>query len=102
MLRHTGPTRANEVAAKYWVSRTLRDGHGYNEELAHVQTHPDLANAYLSRDARLRLRTTRLRRHEGVFIRFDNFEPGEAREIEGRNVRVVEGVTIERVTPNGS
>jgi hypothetical protein len=58
--------------------------------------------AYLSRDARLRLRTPRLRRHEGVFIRFDNFEPGEAREIEGRNVRVVEGVTIERVTPNGS
>lgn len=32
-----------------------------------------------------------------VFIRFDNFEPGEPREIEGRKVRVVEGVTIERV-----
>jgi poly(3-hydroxybutyrate) depolymerase len=35
-----------------------------------------------------------------VFIRFDDFEPGEPREIEGRRVRVVEGVTIERITPN--
>jgi hypothetical protein len=37
-----------------------------------------------------------------VFIRFDNFEPGEPQEIEGRKVRVVEGVTIERITRNGS
>jgi pimeloyl-ACP methyl ester carboxylesterase len=37
-----------------------------------------------------------------VFIRFDNFEPGEPQEIEGRKVRVVEGVRIERITPNGS
>ena len=37
-----------------------------------------------------------------VFIRFDNFEPGEPREIEGRKVRLVEGVTIERSNPNGS
>jgi pimeloyl-ACP methyl ester carboxylesterase len=37
-----------------------------------------------------------------VFIRFDNFEPGELREIEGRKVRVVDGVTIERIHPNGS
>ena len=36
-----------------------------------------------------------------VFIRFKDFEPGEAREIEGRNVRVVEGVTISRIAPNG-
>jgi hypothetical protein len=32
-----------------------------------------------------------------VVIRFDNFEPGEPQEIDGRKVRVVEGVTIERV-----
>jgi poly(3-hydroxybutyrate) depolymerase len=37
-----------------------------------------------------------------VFIRFKDFEPGEPREIEGRKVRVVEGVTIERIAPNGS
>ncbi len=39
-----------------------------------------------------------------VFIRFNvkDFEPGEAREIEGRKVRVVEGVTISRVIPTGS
>jgi poly(3-hydroxybutyrate) depolymerase len=35
-----------------------------------------------------------------VFIRFKDFEPGEPQEIEGRKVRVVEGVTIERVAPN--
>jgi poly(3-hydroxybutyrate) depolymerase len=34
-----------------------------------------------------------------VFIRFKDFEPGEPREIEGRKVRVVEGVTIERIAP---
>ena len=32
-----------------------------------------------------------------VFIRHKDFEPGEAQEIEGRKVRVVEGVTIERI-----
>jgi polyhydroxybutyrate depolymerase len=32
-----------------------------------------------------------------VFIRFKDFEPGEPQEIEGRKVRVVEGVTIERI-----
>jgi predicted esterase len=37
-----------------------------------------------------------------VFIRFKDFNPGEPREIEGRKVRVVEGVTIERIAPNGS
>lgn len=40
-----------------------------------------------------------------VFLRFEGFtpgeEPGEEREIEGRKVRVVEGVTIERFDPNG-
>jgi polyhydroxybutyrate depolymerase len=35
-----------------------------------------------------------------VFIRFKDFEPGEPQEIEGRKVRVVEGVTIERIAPN--
>jgi poly(3-hydroxybutyrate) depolymerase len=35
-----------------------------------------------------------------VFIRFKGFEPGAPQEIEGRKVRVVEGVTIERVAPN--
>jgi hypothetical protein len=35
-------------------------------------------------------------------LQFKNFEPGEPREIEGRKVRVVEGVTIERIAPNGS
>src|SRR5262245_8650890 len=25
-----------------WLSRTLRDGHGYNEELTYVQTHLDV------------------------------------------------------------
>lgn len=34
-----------------------------------------------------------------VFVRFKDFKPGEAREIEGRQVRVVEGVTIERFDP---
>jgi polyhydroxybutyrate depolymerase len=34
-----------------------------------------------------------------VFIRFKDFEPGEPREIEDRKVRVVEGVTIERIVP---
>ena len=37
-----------------------------------------------------------------VFIRFKDFEPGEPREIEGRKVRVVEGVTIERIASDGS
>ncbi len=37
-----------------------------------------------------------------VFVRFKDFEPGEPREIEGRKVRVVVGVTIERIAPNGS
>lgn len=32
-----------------------------------------------------------------VFTRFKNFEPGEPREIDGQKVRVVEGVTIERI-----
>ena len=31
-----------------------------------------------------------------VFVRFKDFEPGKLQEIEGRKVRVVEGVTIER------
>jgi len=35
-----------------------------------------------------------------VFIRFKDFEPGVPQEIEGRKVRVVENVTIERVGPN--
>jgi polyhydroxybutyrate depolymerase len=35
-----------------------------------------------------------------VFIRFKDFEPGEPQEIEGRKVRVVEGVTIERISPD--
>jgi predicted peptidase len=35
-----------------------------------------------------------------VFVRFKDFERGEPREIEGRNVRVVEGVTIDRVNPD--
>lgn len=35
-----------------------------------------------------------------VFIRSKNFEPGEPQELEGRKVRVVEGVTIERIGPN--
>ncbi len=34
-----------------------------------------------------------------VFTRFKDFKPGEPREIEGRKVRVVEGVTIERIVP---
>jgi hypothetical protein len=34
-----------------------------------------------------------------VFIRFENVEPGEPQEIEGKKVRVVEGVTIERIAP---
>jgi polyhydroxybutyrate depolymerase len=33
---------------------------------------------------------------KAVFIRFKDFEPGNLREIAGRKVRVVEGVTIER------
>ena len=37
-----------------------------------------------------------------VFVRFDDFERGELREIEGRKVRVVEGVVIERVGSSGS
>ena len=37
-----------------------------------------------------------------VFIRFKDFEPGESREIEGRKVRFVEGVTIKRIAPHGS
>ena len=37
-----------------------------------------------------------------VFIRFKDFEPGEPREIEGRKVRFVEGVTIKRIAPHGS
>ena len=32
-----------------------------------------------------------------VFVRTKDFYPGEAREIEGRKVRVIEGVTIERI-----
>jgi hypothetical protein len=32
-----------------------------------------------------------------VFTRFKNFEPGELREIDGQRVRVVEGVTMERI-----
>lgn len=32
-----------------------------------------------------------------VFVRHKDFEPGEAQEIEGRKVRVVQGVTIERM-----
>jgi polyhydroxybutyrate depolymerase len=32
-----------------------------------------------------------------VFTHFKNFEPGEPRQIDGQNVRVVEGVTIERI-----
>jgi hypothetical protein len=32
-----------------------------------------------------------------LVIRFEGFEPGNPAEIEGRKVRVVEGVTIERV-----
>jgi polyhydroxybutyrate depolymerase len=35
-----------------------------------------------------------------VFIRFKDFEPGVPQEIEGRKVRVVDGVTIERIGPN--
>ena len=35
-----------------------------------------------------------------VFIRFKGFEPGKPQEIEGRKVRVVEGVTIERLASN--
>jgi poly(3-hydroxybutyrate) depolymerase len=37
-----------------------------------------------------------------VFVRFDDFERGELREIEGRKVRVVEGVVIERARSSGS
>ena len=33
-----------------------------------------------------------------VFIRYKDFEPGEEKEIEGRQVRVVQGVTIERMS----
>jgi hypothetical protein len=36
-------------------------------------------------------------RGKTVFIRHMGFEPGEEQEIEGRKVRVVEGVTIERM-----
>jgi len=32
-----------------------------------------------------------------VFLRSEGFEPGQPAEIEGRKVRVVEGVAIERV-----
>jgi dienelactone hydrolase len=33
-----------------------------------------------------------------VFLRFEGFEPGQPAEIEGRKVRIVEGVTIDRIT----
>jgi len=36
-----------------------------------------------------------------VFIRSKKVEPREQQEIEGRKVRIVEGVTIERIGPNG-
>src|SRR4051812_43668306 len=31
-----------------WLSRTLRDGHGYNEESTYVQAHPDVPNGVLA------------------------------------------------------
>lgn len=36
-----------------------------------------------------------------VFVRFKDFERGEEQVLEGRTVRVVEGVTVERIPPSG-